>query len=106
MSRTTHGVIYLKDLFVQVALVQLETRKAGVLTGTASGNTKVSQDFLNDVATITTAIVQAAEQYSESELPTQKQPEPQYLAEARANFQDALDSVVEENRQLLVELED
>lgn len=106
MSRTINGVIYLKDLFVQVALVQLETRKGGVLTGTASGNTKVSQDFLNDVATITTAIVQAAEQYSESELPTQKQPEPQYLTEARESFQRALDEVVEENRELLTELKD
>lgn len=89
-------------LFTRVAISQLHTRAAGVLKGTASGVVEVCPAFLRDVATITDAILKAAEDYSTK----QKAPEPQFLTEARANFQDALDSVVEQNTELLSSLKD
>jgi hypothetical protein len=85
-------------LFSRVAIAQLHTRSAGVLRSTAD-SVIVCPTFLKDVATITDAILNAAEQYS-------RVAEPEYLTEARQSFQDALDSVVEENTQLLTELKD
>lgn len=108
--RTAAGVLYLKDLFVQVALVQLRSRQGGVLTGTATGQAKVSQDFLNDVSTITTAIAQSAYEYSIAPVPEkQSEPqksEPQYLAEARQSFQQAVEECVEQNAETLTSLKD
>jgi hypothetical protein len=85
-------------LFSRVAIAQLHTRAAGVIRGTADG-TIVCPKFLHDVATITDAIVQAAEEYD-------RRDEPQLLKEARQDFQRALDEVVEQNRELLTELKD
>lgn len=89
-------------LFTRVAIAQLQTRAGGLLKGTATGVVEVCPKFLADVAIITDAILKASEEYSTKE----KAPEPQFLTEARASFQDALDSVVEQNTQLLSELKD
>jgi hypothetical protein len=59
----------------------------------------VCPKFLHDVATITDAIVQAAEEYS-------KRNEPQCLTEARESFQRAVDEFVTDNTELLEALKD
>lgn len=51
-----------KELFKQVALVQLQTRKAGVLKGSVEGAI-VCPDFLEDVALITEEILKASHSF-------------------------------------------
>jgi hypothetical protein len=92
------------ELFTKVALVQLKTRQAAVLRGSATGESIVCSSFLSDVALITEAILTSAEQFAEKKAETN--PEPQYLTEARESFQRAVDEFVTDNTELLEALKD
>ena len=53
-----------RELFKQVALVQLNTRPAGVLKGSVDGNVLCSH-FMADVAHITEGILKSAETFGD-----------------------------------------
>lgn len=53
-----------KELFKQVALIQLQTRAAGVLKGSADGTVMCSH-FIEDVALITEGILKSAETFGD-----------------------------------------
>jgi hypothetical protein len=52
------------ELFKQVALIQLQTRAAAVVRGSADGPV-VCHHFLNDVALVTEGILNAAKTFGE-----------------------------------------
>jgi hypothetical protein len=53
-----------KELFKQVALVQLKTRRAGVLKGSVDGNV-LCPHFMADIAIITEGILKSAETFGD-----------------------------------------
>ena len=59
---STHPTLR-RELFQKVAVEQLRTRAAGVLRGTHTGVVTVCQQFLNDCAIITEAILEASDQF-------------------------------------------
>lgn len=80
-----------KELFKQVALVQLSARMGGVLKGSVEG-TVVCPSFLQDVALISEAILKSSEEFSNNVV-SQK-------------FKQRVEEVITQHRELISKLYD
>lgn len=78
-----------KALFQQVALIQLQTRKAAVIRGTAQGDV-VCPSFLKDVALITETILDSSQEFQN----------------VRYKTKEAIDEMIQNHKEILDKLID